>query len=71
MDDRFNFNEFLLLALIGCLFYTTAFYQLLYKQLSKGYIKIMQRIEPLTFTFAVYSNMINTALMTNLEAKIC
>ena len=29
----------------------------------------MQRIEPLTFTFADYSNMINTALMTNLEGK--
>ena len=35
----------------------------------KGNIKIMQRIEPLTFTFADYSNMINTALMTNLEGK--
>ena len=61
MDDRFNFNDFLLLALIGCLLYTTTFYWLLYKQLSKGNIKIMQRIEPFTFTFAVYSNVITTA----------
>ena len=69
MDDCFNFNDFLLLALIGCQFYTTAFYRLLYKQLSKANIQIMQRIEPLSLTFAVYSNMINTALMTNLEGK--
>ena len=71
MDDRFNFNDFLFLALIGCLFYTTSFYWLLYKQISKGNIKSNAKNRTPYFGIcSLYSSMITTALMTNLEQKL-